>query len=104
MNTRSVLSLALILLFSFVSKGIAQEGKAPNYAAKPLSEWIDAFKNGTDWQSHMEARRALGPNGPYAKIAVSAIIEAFKDSVHRDGAKSVIADYGPAALLSFSRP
>lgn len=82
-----------------------QEKQAPNYASKPLDQWIKALKDQNDHERRSEARKALGPVGPYAKVAVPALIEALghKDPPVQEDAAALLADYGPSIVPTLSR-
>jgi HEAT repeat protein len=83
----------------------AQEEKPPDYASKPLAKWIEALKDKDNPELRMEARQALGPTGPYAKVAVPALIDALRHTeppLAWDTAQT-LADYGPSVVPSLLR-
>jgi HEAT repeat protein len=99
-----------LVAFAVGTQGLAQDEKPPDYSKKSLVEWIAALKNKEDILARMEAQKALGPNGPYAKIAIPALINALKDEdfpVDWDIANT-LASYGPSAVpslrLAIKRP
>src|SRR5437899_617296 len=109
MRALSVFSLSAALMLVLVGPNLAQDEK-PDYTKKSLGEWIKAMKDKERPERRLEARWALGPHGPYAKVAVKALIEAFKDKeppVNSDAADT-FADYGPAIaptlLRALTRP
>lgn len=69
---------SLIVLLVVAIPVAAQENKPSDYSGKPLGDWIKALRTGGN-TDYFQACEALGPNGPYAKVAVPALIEAFKD-------------------------
>src|SRR5690348_450020 len=90
--------LAITLVFG--SAGISQEEKPSDYSKKSLAKWIEVLKDKEDIVGRIEARKALGPSGPYAKVAVPALIDALKDMeepMSWEIAKT-LADYGPAVV------
>jgi HEAT repeat protein len=92
----------------FMALGLASRGQdrqATDYASKPVSKWIEALKDEHDATLRWHARKALGPDGPYATAAVSAIIEALGQNelpVSSDAA-STLADYGSAHVPDLVR-
>lgn len=76
----------------------------PDYKSKTLKEWIEILKTPDDYPIRQQARQALGPDGPYAKVAVPALIEAFADKQPPEDWAIVevimetITDYGPSVV------
>jgi HEAT repeat protein len=93
--------LPLGCMLAISNQSIAQAQELPDYTKRPLNEWLELL-NSTEAN---EARRALGSDGPYAKVAVPALIDAFKDK--RRPASSVVsevlADYGPSIVPNLVR-
>src|SRR5437870_4115453 len=109
MRALFVFSLSAALMLVLVGRNLAQEEK-PDYAKKSLGKWIEAMKDRERPELRLEARRALGPNGPYAKVAVTALLEAFRDKETPvdDDAADALASYGatvvPMLLGALDRP
>ena len=59
-----IAATSLVITLVFVSAGISQEEKPPDYSKKSLAEWIKALKDEKNAEGRMEASEALGPNGP----------------------------------------
>jgi|GEM_PF-1779595 len=104
-----VFSLSAALMLALVGRNLAQDGK-PDYAKKSLGKWIEAMKDPERPELRLEARRALGPEGPYAKVAVTALLEACSDKeppIDSDAADT-LASYGaavvPTLLRALNRP
>jgi HEAT repeat protein len=93
------LSLIMLLLI-MVPPSVAQENKPPDYSSKPLGEWTKALKTSKNSQPYFHAMEALGPDGPYAKVAVPALIEAFKDKDWRIAGQpaETLASHGAAVV------
>src|SRR5713226_8551631 len=100
---KQVAVVGLLLVAAVASRG--QEKKPPDYASKPLEYWIEALKNGDKPELRYQARQALGPDGPYAKVAVPALIDAFAHKEPPVGTDAVqaLADFGPAAVPQLIR-
>src|SRR5689334_475860 len=98
MNTlKHVGTIGLLVVATFAS---GQDTKPPDYASKPLEKWIEALKNEEDGELRHHARQALGPDGPYAKVAIPALIDAFAHKQPPVGVESIqaLADYGPVVI------
>jgi HEAT repeat protein len=73
---------ALFLALSALPTARAQDEdeKPPDFSSKSVAQWIAALKKWDDKKGDNRwASEALGPKGPYAKEAVPALIESFKD-------------------------
>ena len=103
-----------ILIITCVSTGLilailgacpAQDERPIDYRTKSLAEWIEALKDPDHPQRRDQARTALGPDGPYAKVAVPLLIDAFGDKKAPPGwdAAQTLADYGPGVVASLLR-
>jgi HEAT repeat protein len=83
------------------SRTSAADEKDTVYKGKTFAQWIHDLINPW-WQRdrEREARKALGPRGPYAKVAVPALINALKDRKPPwdDEVENTLADYGPEAI------
>jgi HEAT repeat protein len=102
MRESAIVSFSLAVMFSIMGPGIAQDESPADYTKKPLAKWIEALKNKENPKARIEARMALGPTGPYAKVAIPALIDALGDMdwpVGSDAAEA-LADYGPAIVPS----
>jgi HEAT repeat protein len=76
-----------------------QQTQAPDYAKKPLAQWIDGFHVRNEVAVRDEARSALGPRGPYAKVAVPALLDALpRQQLVTSDVAATLADYGPAVV------
>lgn len=102
------LSLGFLLAVATASR--AQDEEPIDYKSKPIAKWIEGLKDKKNFQLRHQARQALGPNGPYAKEAVPALIDAFGEKqppVFSEVAET-LADYGPAVapalLQALKRP
>jgi HEAT repeat protein len=97
-TTKQAGIVGLLLVAAVASRG--QDKKPPDYASKPLEYWIEALKNGEKPVLRYQARRALGPDGPYAKVAVPALIDAFAHKEPPVGTDAVeaLADFGPSVV------
>jgi HEAT repeat protein len=95
--------IGFLLTGVVVSSG--QEQPKPNYAAKSLEKWIDALTDLDHPELRLEARKALGPDGPYVKVAVRALIEALghKERLVSSDTAETLADYGPRVVPSLVR-
>lgn len=95
----------LSFLTTAASAGLAQDEKPQDYADKPLATWIEAMRNKDDGQARLEARRALGPDGPYAKVAVQALLDALgeKNPPVASDAAWTLAEFGPPVVTSLLR-
>jgi len=97
----------MAILLAMVARAAAQQQKSPDYASKPLAKWIEALKDKSNWE-RLEARVALSPAGPYAKTAVPALTDAFKELSEPSEAAQTLAEYGPAVvpnlLKALARP
>src|SRR5262249_36586986 len=94
-----IASMSVTILPALAFPCLAQDDKRPDYKSKPLAKWIEALKD-EDWEARYNARKALGPDGPYSNLAVAAIIEAFKDKkppVSEDAAEA-LGSYGPPVV------
>src|SRR5262245_25203618 len=102
MRLPAIAATSLAIILAFGSWGIAQDEKPPDYSKKFLDEWIEILKDKNDVLGHIEARKALGPDGPYAKAAIPALIDALKDLewLYSFKIAETLADYGPAAVPS----
>jgi hypothetical protein len=73
------------------------------YKGKSLSEWMAPLNDYRHPDQQREARRVLGPNGPFAKIAIPELLNALKDD--RWGPYSelrkTLTDYGPKGIPAF---
>jgi len=98
-----VWAIGLLLGAAALSSG--QEQDRSDYAAKSLDQWIEALKNGEDPALRIQARQALGPDGPYRTVAVPALIEALGHKVPPvpDEAAATLADHGPAVVPGLVR-
>jgi HEAT repeat protein len=106
MRAAVILSLSVMFFFVEARPSVAwQDEKPPDYRNKSFAEWVRALqKEGEDGR---EATEVLGPKGPYAKVAVSALLESLKDD-KRKGAGAhlfpprhtiyTVAEYGPGVL------
>src|SRR5262245_2823069 len=77
-----------------------QEKQPPDFTSKSLGVWIEALKDRENAELRDRAWKALGPDGPYAKVAVPALIDAFnhkKPPGHWDVAM-ILAGYGPSGV------
>jgi HEAT repeat protein len=83
----------------------AQDEKPPKHTSQTASEWIEILKAPPDRQSVAAARQALGAGGPYAKTAISFLIDALAGEQPglRDSIAETLADYGPVAVPSLVR-
>ncbi|MFL5245494.1 MAG: HEAT repeat domain-containing protein [Gemmataceae bacterium] len=102
---RATMSLAVAFVLATVGRGLAEDEKSPDYSKKSIAKWIVALKDQDNPNSAVVARQALGPNGPYAKTAISALIDALdeKEEAARLELVAVLADYGVAAEPSLVR-
>lgn len=104
-----ILYLCAALVLTALGAARAQDAKPPDYKSKPLEKWIEALR-GDDHQLRIDARAALGPQGPYAKDAVAAIIDSFAKArpTDHDEAIETLADHGqsavPALVKALKRP
>lgn len=97
--SRVVITAACLLLVA--GPGNAQNPKQPGDAAKAVAQLIADLK-GKDNQASAAAREALGPDGPYAKTALPALIDALNepDRGVQWNLAELIAEYGPRAVPS----
>lgn len=98
MDRRPYLCLAMLLVV--VGRATPQPQLPADNSSKPLGKWIDALK---DEKLRLQARQALGPAGPYAKRAIPAIMDAFKELPSFSVACQTLADYGPAVVPDLLR-
>jgi HEAT repeat protein len=98
------LSLSMTILLAVAGRVVAQQQKTPDEATKPLAKWIEKLKDERNWQVRLQARVALSPAGPYAKVAVPALIDAFKElpvsseSPLLSETAQTLDNYGPAII------
>ncbi len=97
MRTPLLFSLSAVVIFSVGGRGLAEDEK-PDYTKKTISQWIDVLKNSKERESAAEARKALGPSGPYAKTAIPALIDALDDDNFPLKVTNVLAEYGSPAI------
>ena len=91
------------MLFLLAPACRAQGDKPPDYASKPLEKWIEAL-NDKDPTVRYQARQALGPKGPYAKVAVAALIDALAHNQSpSEEAIRTPADYGLPVVATLVR-
>jgi len=102
MRVTTILCLSTGLILTVVAASRPQEKKPPDLASKPLSQWIETLQHETDGRLHLQAREALGPDGPYAKVAVPALIDAFDHTEphERSDVAKTLAEYGPSVVPS----
>jgi HEAT repeat protein len=100
MRVTSILCLCLGAAMILAHPCIAQDEKPPDYTRQPLGKWIEAMQDEGDAYLRNEARCALGPDGPYAKVAIPALINALKDRgrLFASEAAQTLADYGPSVV------
>jgi HEAT repeat protein len=91
---------AIAWLLILAGSTLAQNEEQPDLSKKPLVHWIEVLKTEEKLELRPQARRALGPDGPYAKVAVAAILDACKEKQKPDlpDAADTLADHGPAAV------
>jgi HEAT repeat protein len=97
------ISFAFLLIFTEVLW--AQEPKPAEVPKRPIAEWIKDLTNyDNDPVKAAAARDALGPDGPFGKSAVSALIDAL-DLEHRNRSyvAETIASYGRSVLPDLIR-
>src|SRR3954453_10927638 len=77
-----------------------QEEKPPDFTSKSLGQWIEALKDKDNRKLLGWAGEALGPGGPYAKVAIPALLDAFnhKRPPERSVVASILAEYGPPVV------
>jgi HEAT repeat protein len=92
------LAAATILLVT--GPGSIADPKQPAlYKGKTFRQWVEALKNIWHPDDQQEARRVLGPRGPYARMALPALIEALRDRKGLDfPVEETVIDYGPKAV------
>ncbi|MBL8864632.1 MAG: HEAT repeat domain-containing protein, partial [Planctomycetia bacterium] len=100
--------LAVILPFTCTDAANAQDPKTVRYTARSVAECFEWMAEPNVSISD-RARTALGPDGPFLKIAVPALIEALGDKEAREDRIIVIlADHGehavPGLLAALRRP
>lgn len=97
--SRAIITATCLLLTA--GSGSAQNPKQPDDTAKSLTGWIAALKD-NDKLVSAAARKALGPDGAFAKTAIPVLIDALKetDSVVRWDVMDILAEYGPKAVPS----
>jgi hypothetical protein len=112
MRSIMVFRLSLALMFSGARPGLAwQHEKPDDLQKKTLVEWINVLREGVkgseEPRQYWAAREALGPRGPYANVAVPALLETFKNDKFKSdydksriesGIVGTLADYGPGAV------
>jgi HEAT repeat protein len=88
------------VILAVARPGAAQDPEPPDYAKKSLAEWMKALGAGPDPELRQQARRALGPKGPYAAAAVPALIACFNNQTDPAFSEAVdtLADYGPGVV------
>jgi HEAT repeat protein len=98
-------SLSVAFILATVGRGMAQDEKPPDYTTKTVAEWIKVLKHESDPKLSAVARRALGPNGPYAKTAIPALIDALEEKKWelRKPISETLADYGSPVVPSLVR-
>src|SRR5262249_41212223 len=104
MRVANLLCLSIGLILAVAGAGRPQDEKPTDYTSKSLGKWIEALRD-DDLELRAQARKALGPDGPYAKVAVPALIDAFGHkgpSVGPEAARA-LADYGPSVVPSLAR-
>jgi HEAT repeat protein len=110
MRVANTLWLFAGLMAAAAGAGGRHDDEAPDYTRKPLGEWIEALKDQDKPECRYQARKALGPGGPYAKVAVPALIEAFghKEPPAGSEAAETLGDYGlavvPLLMRALKRP
>jgi len=97
---RAPMSLAVVFVLATVGRGLGEDEKTPDYSKKTVAKWIEALKDQENPENAAEARQALGPNGPYAKSAIPALIDALDERKLpiRSEVAETLADYGPPVL------
>jgi HEAT repeat protein len=105
MRVISILCLSVGVAIASGRLSIAQDERPFDYSKKPLGKWIEALKDKDSPELRNRARRALGPDGAYAKVAVPALIDAFrdKDLPGTSDVAETLADYGPTVVPSLAR-
>jgi HEAT repeat protein len=88
---------AVLVSLSVVPVDGGADEDPPDYRRKPLASWIADLTYTKDAEIWQEAQAALGPEGPYANIAVAAMIEALRLTEAADQEKlcETLAAYGP---------
>jgi HEAT repeat protein len=110
MKAPFLVSVAIAFFLTAAGSGTAQVEKPPDYASKPVAKWIEALKDQNNSKIAAEARKALGPHGPYAKTAIPALIDALdeRDWTIRQEVAATLADYGRPIvnrlILALNRP
>jgi HEAT repeat protein len=91
---------ALALMAAAAGKGLGQSEQSPDYTHKSVPQWIQVLKDKENPEARIEARLALGPRGPYTKVAIPALINAFadKEPPYGSDAAEALADYGPTVV------
>jgi hypothetical protein len=97
--------LFLFLMLAALQRAPAQDEKRLALTSKTVAEWIVALHDENRPELHDPACRALGPEGPYAKEAIPALIEdLIKQYPHTmSPAAEILADHGQSAVPSLLR-
>ncbi len=105
MKTPLVAHLCICVFLVSGELSCAQESKSTDKPKEPIAEWIKILTHPEDDSSMMQAREALGPEGPYGKSALAALIDALPDTeeTSRSNVLDAISDYGLAAIPELNR-
>lgn len=106
MNATLQAALSTAILFAMVGLVVAQDGEPSTCPRELLAAWIKVLKDPGDRErAHKEAYSTLGPNGPFGKIAVPALIDAMeeKDADIRADVVATLLQYGPAVVPDLVR-
>jgi HEAT repeat protein len=89
------------LLFIVTAVGACAQDPKPDYTNKSLEQWIEALKSRDNSALRLQARKALGPDGAYAKVAVVSLIDSFaRDRLVDADIAATLADYGLSVVPS----
>jgi HEAT repeat protein len=99
MDRAIFLFVSLTSLFAVTTTTPARAGEPPVYNGKTFTQWMEALQDIWHPERQQEARKVLGPHGPYASIAIAALIEALKDRKSLDyPVEETVIDYGPDVI------